>query len=67
MLGATGIMMAALLVAQPLFAAYYEENIFSKAFALAAVITIGIAVYAAAVLALKAYELAALKALLKRR
>ena len=34
---------------------------------LAAVITIGIAVYGLAVLALKAYELSALKALLKRR
>lgn len=67
MLAATGIMMAALLLAQPLFAGYYEENIFSKAFALTAVITIGIAVYGLAVLALKAYEFAALKALLKRR
>jgi putative peptidoglycan lipid II flippase len=57
----------ALTLLQPLFAGYYEENIFSKAFALTCVITLGMLVYGGAVLGLKAYDIRLIKSLLLRR
>lgn len=67
MLAASLLMAAGLLLAQPLFAGYYEQTIFHKAFALSCVIAIGITTYFIAVLALKAYDLRLLKSLLRRR
>ncbi len=67
MVAASLVMMAALTLIQPLFASYYEHHIAAKAFALTSVITLGILAYAAAILALKAYDIRLIKSLLLRR
>lgn len=64
---ASGCMAVLLLLIQPFFAEYYDENIFWKAMALTCVILIGITTYAGAVLALKAYDIRLLKSLLLLR
>ena len=67
MLIASGIMAAALAVAQRFFADYYTQGAVMKVVALSSVITIGMVVFGGMVLALKAYDTSMVTKLLRRR
>ena len=67
MCAAAGIMAIALMVAQGFFEGYYTQSILMKTFALSSVIGIGMAVYAAAVLVLRAYDAGMITKLVRKR
>ena len=66
MLVATGIMAAVLYLIGGFFAAYYEQSMVTRSGALVAVIAIGGTVYGVSVLALKAYDPAFIRRIIKR-
>jgi len=61
------VMMAALALAQGVLAPYYSQGAAMKVAALSTVILIGMAVFGAAVLAMKAYDMGMIRGLLKRK
>ncbi len=67
MLGASGIMAAALAVAQSFAAPYYTIGTAHKVAALSSVITVGMVVFGASVLVMKAYDASLVTRLLKRK
>lgn len=67
MLAASAVMMAALALAQGVLSPYYSQGAVMKVVALSTVILIGMAVFGAAVLAMKAYDMGMIRGLLKRK
>jgi putative peptidoglycan lipid II flippase len=67
MLVASAIMAGAILLTEGYFTAMYDQGIAMKVLALSSVIAIGMGVYGAAVLALKAYDTSMVNKLLRRR
>lgn len=67
MLAASLLMMAALALTQPFLDGFYTGHIGAKAGALTAVITLGMAVFGGAVLAMKAYDVTLINKVLKRK
>jgi putative peptidoglycan lipid II flippase len=67
MLTASIIMAAALALVAPMFADYYQQHAAMKVTALSLTIAVGMVVYAAAILALRAYDARMLTKLLRRK
>ncbi|MBX9727076.1 MAG: murein biosynthesis integral membrane protein MurJ, partial [Rickettsiales bacterium] len=67
MLAASGIMAMALLISEGYFAGFYAAGMFAKVAGLTGTIAIGMAVYGASVLILKAYDTSLMMKLVRRR